>query len=85
MLGEEGDRGNLSFPRLGGGTSGGDLQVVYSGCGGRGFDTCGCFLLRLSSSPFRLHSLLRYQLRRGIWIGLLDGGVVALTTPSPLG
>ena len=32
---------------------GGNHQVGCCGCGGRGFDSRGCFLLRLPSSPFR--------------------------------
>ena len=41
------------FLEWGGGSLGGDHQAGFCGCGGRGFDTRGCFLLRLPRSPFR--------------------------------
>jgi len=53
MHGEEGDRGDQKFPRVMGGTLVWDHQVGGCGFSGGGFDTRGCFLLRLPSSRFK--------------------------------
>ena len=53
MLGGEGVRGDLRFPRVGRWNLGGDHQGWRCGFGCGGFDTRGSLLLGLPSSPFR--------------------------------
>lgn len=67
-----------NFLEWGGGTLGWDHQVGCRGFSGRSFDTCGCFLLGLSSSRFRGCRRFGVGLPRP---GCLPGGGEALNPP----